>query len=76
MIKSVVSTRNLRSQSIISETDKIIKKTKLSPNESNDYLAREFGFDIDNASSNKSNKNDYTAKKSILIFENDYINVS
>ncbi|CAB4422027.1 unnamed protein product [Rhizophagus irregularis] len=57
------STRNLRSQSIISETDKIIKKTKLSPNESNDYLTREFGFDIDNTSSNKSNKSDYTSKE-------------
>ncbi|EXX65833.1 Ste11p [Rhizophagus irregularis DAOM 197198w] len=63
MIKSVESTRNLRSQSIFSETDKIIKKTKLSPNEGNDYLTREFGFDIDNASSNKSNKNDYTSKE-------------
>ncbi|CAB4421760.1 unnamed protein product [Rhizophagus irregularis] len=74
MIKSVESTRNLRSQSIISETvkrkfddnlinDKIIKKTKLSPNESNDYLTREFGFDIDNTSSNKSNKSDYTSKE-------------
>ncbi|RGB42746.1 kinase-like domain-containing protein [Rhizophagus diaphanus] len=74
MIKSVESTRNLRSQSIISETakrkfndnlinDKIIKKTKLSPNESNDYLTREFGFDIDNTSANKSNKRDYTSKE-------------
>ncbi|GES93061.1 kinase-like domain-containing protein [Rhizophagus clarus] len=74
MISSVESTRNLRSQRIVSETvkrkfddnlinDKIIKKFKLFPNESNDYLTKEFGFDIDNTNSNKSKKSDYKSKE-------------